>query len=124
MCGPDDRFFSGAQRCCAILEPNACDAFRACEQTVLRCMCSVYGCTVYILWGGVAEMDSTIVSLQARFSSLSFSGVPACVSVSAGDAEPLAFRERGGKGTACCHLHAAASRNGSHVIRDHLDAIS
>ena len=25
----------------AILEPSACDAFRACEETVLRCMCSV-----------------------------------------------------------------------------------
>ena len=36
---PDDRFFSGAQRCYAILEPSACDAFRACEQTVLhRCV--------------------------------------------------------------------------------------
>ena len=31
----------------AILEPRACDAFRACEETVLRCMCSVYVCTVY-----------------------------------------------------------------------------
>ena len=31
----------------AILEPSACDAFRACEETVLRCMCSVYGCTVH-----------------------------------------------------------------------------
>ena len=49
MCGPDDRFFSGAQRCYAILEPSACDAFRACEETVLRWMCSVYGCTVYRL---------------------------------------------------------------------------
>ena len=47
MCGPDDRFFSGAQRCYAILKPCACDAFRDCEQTVLRCMCSVYGCTVH-----------------------------------------------------------------------------
>ena len=27
-------------------EPSACDAFRACEQTVLRCIRSVYGCTV------------------------------------------------------------------------------
>ena len=30
----------------AILEPRACDALRACADTVLRCMCSVYGCTV------------------------------------------------------------------------------
>ena len=45
---PDDRFFSGAQRCYSILEPSACDAFRACEQAVLRCMCSVCGCTVYL----------------------------------------------------------------------------
>ena len=30
----------------AILEPSACDAFRACEQAVLRCICSVCGCTV------------------------------------------------------------------------------
>ena len=30
----------------AILEPSACDAFRACEETALRCMCSVYGCIV------------------------------------------------------------------------------
>ena len=29
------------------LEPSACDAFRACEETVLRFMCSVYGCIVY-----------------------------------------------------------------------------
>ena len=29
-----------------ILEPSACDAFRACEETVLRNMCSVHGCTV------------------------------------------------------------------------------
>ena len=36
---PNDRFFSGAQRCDAIPEPSACDAFRACEQTVLhRCV--------------------------------------------------------------------------------------
>ena len=48
MCGPDDRFFSGAQRCYAILEPSACDAFSACEETALRCTCSVYGCTVYL----------------------------------------------------------------------------
>ena len=46
MCGPDDRFFSGAQRCYAILEPSACDAFRACEQTVLH-RCVVSGCPVY-----------------------------------------------------------------------------
>ena len=26
-----------------ILEPSACDAFRACEQAVLRCMCSLCG---------------------------------------------------------------------------------
>ena len=38
-CAPDDRFFSDAQRCYAILEPSACDAFRACEQTILhRCV--------------------------------------------------------------------------------------
>ena len=43
MCRPDDRFFSGAQRCDAIIEPNAYVAFRACEQTVLhRCGCPVY----------------------------------------------------------------------------------
>ena len=48
MCGPDDRFFSGAQRCYAILEPSACDAFRACEETVLRCMCSV--CRYFVGW--------------------------------------------------------------------------
>ena len=46
MCGPDDRLFSGAQRCYAILEPSACDAIRACEETVLRCMSSVCGCIV------------------------------------------------------------------------------
>ena len=46
---PDDKLFSDAQRCYAIIEPSACDAFRACEETVLRCMCSVYGCTVYIV---------------------------------------------------------------------------
>ena len=50
MCGPDDRFFSSAQRCYAILELSACDAFRACEETVLRCMCSVCGCTLYMKW--------------------------------------------------------------------------
>ena len=31
----------------AILEPSACDAFRACEESVLRCMCVVSGCPVY-----------------------------------------------------------------------------
>ena len=31
----------------AILEPSACDAFRVCEETVLRCMCTVCGCPVY-----------------------------------------------------------------------------
>ena len=41
MCGPDDRFCSGAQRCYAILEPSTCDAFRACEETVLRCAVSM-----------------------------------------------------------------------------------
>ena len=30
----------------AIIESSACDAFRACEETALHCMCSVYGCTV------------------------------------------------------------------------------
>ena len=55
---------------------------------------------------------------RRAFHPFSFSGVPACVSVSAGDAEPLAFR------AACCHLHAAASRNGGLAIRDDLDAIS
>ena len=30
----------------AILEPSACDAFRACEHAALRCVCSVCGCTV------------------------------------------------------------------------------
>ena len=40
--------FSGAQRCYAIIGPSACDAFRACEETVLRCTCSVYGCTVHL----------------------------------------------------------------------------
>ena len=30
----------------AILGPSACGAFRACEETVLRCRCSVCGCTV------------------------------------------------------------------------------
>ena len=34
----------------AFLEPSACDAFRTCKETVLRCMCSVYGCTFYIMW--------------------------------------------------------------------------
>ena len=42
MCRPDERFFSSAQSCYAILEPSACDAFRACEQTVLhRCVLCV-----------------------------------------------------------------------------------
>ena len=50
MCGSDDRFCSSAQRCYAIIEPSACDAFRACEETVLRCTCSVEGCTVYNSW--------------------------------------------------------------------------
>ena len=31
----------------AILEPSACDAFRACEDTALRCMCRVCGCPVH-----------------------------------------------------------------------------
>ena len=41
MCGPDDRFFSSAPTCYAILAPNACDAFRACEEIVLRCIMGV-----------------------------------------------------------------------------------
>ena len=66
MCGPDDRFFSGAQRCYAILEPSACDPFRACEQTVLRSMCSVYGCAVYtspsVFWNSIQETEITTIS--------------------------------------------------------------
>ena len=31
----------------AIIEPSACEAVRACEETALRCMCSVDVCTVY-----------------------------------------------------------------------------
>ena len=31
----------------AILEPSACGAIRACEETVLRCICSVHVSTVY-----------------------------------------------------------------------------
>ena len=38
--------FSGAQRCYAILAPNACDAFRACEGTVKRLYCAV--CAVFM----------------------------------------------------------------------------
>ena len=78
MCGPDDRFFSGAQRSYAILEPSACDAFRACEQTVLRCMGSVYGCTVYtpssIFWNSFQETEITTIyqMMQVATSSNSF----------------------------------------------------
>ena len=60
MCGPDDRFFSGAQRCNAIIEPSACGAFRACEETVLRSMCSVYGCTVH-RWREEGEKGRRVV---------------------------------------------------------------
>ena len=46
MCGPDDRFFAGAQRCSAILEPSACDAFRAWKR--LYCaVCAVFMCVLF-----------------------------------------------------------------------------
>ena len=73
-------------------------------------------------------MDSSMVSLQARFSSL-FLLRCAGLRLRLG-AERLSGRKlnhspfgRGVKGTACCHLHATASRNGGHV-RDDLDAFS
>ena len=58
---------SGAQRCYAILEPSACDAFRACEETVLdSCMCIVSGCPVYtppsIFWNSFQETEITTIS--------------------------------------------------------------
>ena len=50
----------------AILEPSACDAFRACEETVLRCMCSVYGCTVCI----AIELDPLLPVTLMNFCPL------------------------------------------------------
>ena len=49
-----------------IIEPSACDAFRACEETVLRCMCSVCGCPVYTprrcFWNSFQETEITTTS--------------------------------------------------------------
>ena len=55
----------------AILEPSACDAFRACEETVLRCMCSVCGCPVYsIFWNSFKETEITTI-FQMMWNTMS-----------------------------------------------------
>ena len=63
----------------AILEPSACDAFRACEQAALRCMCSVCGCTVYTprRFSGILSRKPTSPPLRCcRRVSLWLSVVP------------------------------------------------